>query len=62
MTKAPATVTLGNLSQVASGAKKTVSATTDPASLAVNITYNGSSTAPSAAGSYAIVAAIDDPM
>ena len=61
ISKATATVKLGNLtSTVYSGSAKIVTATTTPAGLAVDITYNGASAAPSNAGSYAIVATIND--
>jgi len=56
-----ATVTIGNLSQVYDGTAKTVTVTTVPAGLAVDITYNGSATAPVSAGSYAVVATVNDP-
>jgi hypothetical protein len=56
--QANATVTLGNLSATFDGTPKSVTATTNPTGLAVNITYNGSSTAPINAGSYAVVATI----
>jgi hypothetical protein len=58
--KATATVTLGNLSQTYTGAPLTATATTVPSGLTVNYTYNGSSTAPTAAGSYAVVGTISD--
>lgn len=52
-------MTLGNLNQTYDGSPKEVSATTSPqAGLAVAITYNGSSTAPTAAGSYSVVATV----
>ena len=55
----PVTVTLQNLAQTYDGSPKEVSATTSPpAGLAVAITYNGSSTAPTAAGSYSVVATV----
>ncbi|RII29649.1 MAG: hypothetical protein CXR30_10005 [Geobacter sp.] len=57
---ATATVTLGNLSQIYDGTVKTITATTTPAGLSTVITYNGSATAPSAVGSYAVVAIISD--
>jgi formylglycine-generating enzyme required for sulfatase activity len=62
VSKATATVTLGNLSQTYDGTPKTASATTDPAGKTVTFTYEGSSTAPNNAGSYAVVATIDDPI
>jgi len=58
---APATVTLGSLTQTYDGSPKPVSHTTTPAGLAVAVTYAGSSTAPNAVGSYAVVATITDP-
>jgi uncharacterized repeat protein (TIGR02543 family) len=58
--KATATVTLGNLSQGFDGTAKSATATTAPAGKTVVITYNGSPVAPSAAGSYAVVATITD--
>jgi hypothetical protein len=56
--KAAATVTLSDLTATYDGTQKPATATTSPAGLNVGITYNGSSTAPSAAGSYAVVATI----
>ncbi len=61
VSKIPATITLGNLSQTYDGTPKAVSATTTPAGLTVNLTYNGSATAPTTAGDYAVVATINDP-
>jgi hypothetical protein len=58
--KAPATIALGNLSSTYDGSAKSASATTDPAGLAVNVTYDGSPTPPINAGSYAVVATIND--
>ena len=58
--KAPATVTLGGLVRGYDGTPKVVSATTVPAGLAVVLTYDGGSTAPSAQGSYAVVASVND--
>ncbi len=58
--KATATVTLGNLNQIYSGSTKSITATTNPAGLNTSVTYAGSSTAPTAAGSYAVVATITD--
>jgi len=59
--KAAATITLGDLSQVYDSTAKSVSATTAPAGLPVNLTYNDSTTAPTAAGIFAVVAAIASP-
>lgn len=55
-----ATVTLGLLAQTFDGTAKTISVTTNPTGLRVDITYNGSSTAPSIAGSYTVVATVVD--
>jgi hypothetical protein len=54
----PATITLGNLTQTYDGRAKTISAVTTPAGLTTTITYNGSNTAPSAPGSYTVVATV----
>ncbi len=59
--KAPAAVVLTGLTQAYDGSPKTVTVTTDPAGLAVDVTYDGSATPPSAAGNYAVVATINDP-
>ncbi len=61
ITQTAATVTLGNLSQTYDGTPKSATATTTPSGLAVSITYNGSATAPTLVGSYAVVATITDP-
>jgi hypothetical protein len=58
--QATATVTLGNLSPTYNGTPESVTATTNPAGLTVSITYNGSSTAPTNVGSYAVVATINN--
>jgi hypothetical protein len=60
ITQASATVTLSYLSQTYAGSALSAVATTTPTGLAVGLTYNGSSTAPTAAGSYAVVATIND--
>ncbi len=60
ITQGTATVTLGNLSQVYNGTPRSATATTVPTGLTVNITYNGSTTAPTNAGSYAVIATIMD--
>ncbi|QSV44630.1 MBG domain-containing protein [Geobacter benzoatilyticus] len=58
--KATSSVTLGGLSQIYSGTAKSATATTSPAGLAVGFTYNGSNAAPAAAGSYTVVATVND--
>jgi hypothetical protein len=60
VTKANATVTIGNLSQTFDGTPKSATATTDPSGKTVTFTYEGSTTAPTNAGSYAVVSTIDD--
>ena len=61
ISKAAATATLGNLAQTYTGSPLAATATTVPANLAVTFTYGGSATAPTAAGSYAVVATVNDP-
>lgn len=56
-----ATVTLSNLNQYYSGYPESATVTTDPSGLAVNVTYNGSTTAPTAVGSYAVAATVTTP-
>ncbi|MBI2517679.1 MAG: hypothetical protein HYV95_12315, partial [Opitutae bacterium] len=58
--KSVASVTLAGLAQTYNGSARSVTVTTVPASLPVNVTYNGSSTAPTNAGTYAVVAAVSD--
>ena len=60
-TPASATVTLSNLQQAYDGTPKEATATTDPPGVSVSITYDGSTTPPTDAGSYAVVAKITDP-
>ena len=55
-----ATVMLGNLSQIYTGAPLTATASTTPSGLTVNLTYNGSSTAPTAVGNYTVVGTVSD--
>jgi len=58
--KANASVQLGDLSGIYDGSPKPVSTITDPAGLAVSVTYNGSGTIPTDAGSYTVMAVITD--
>ncbi len=58
---APAAVTLDSLAQTYNGAPRTATATTSPTGRTVTLTYNGSPTPPTNAGSYALVATINDP-
>src|SRR6266702_395 len=56
-----ATITLSNLAQTYDGLPKPVTATTSPAGLSgVSITYNGSATVPTNAGSYSVVASLNN--
>ena len=57
---APATVALGGLQQTYDGTPRVATATTDPAGLAVAITYDGSAQAPTAIGAYTVVATVRD--
>jgi hypothetical protein len=58
--KATATVTLGDLAQDYDGTPKAATATTNPAGLAVDFTYDGSATVPASIGSYAVIATVND--
>jgi hypothetical protein len=58
--KAAATITLGALAQTYDGAAKSPSYQTDPSDLTVVLTYNGSPAAPTSAGTYAVVATVED--
>jgi cyclophilin family peptidyl-prolyl cis-trans isomerase len=58
--KAAATVSLGGLAQTFNNTPRAATATTTPAGLAVDYTYDGFSTAPTNAGSYTVVATIND--
>ena len=59
--QANAITTLGNLNFTYDSTPKSTTAITNPPNLPFSITYNGSTTAPTAAGSYAVVATITDP-
>ena len=61
VSKATASVTLGSLNQTYTGSPVSATATTNPAGLTVNFTYNGSVTSPTAAGTYTVVGTINDP-
>ncbi|MDP1578734.1 MAG: MBG domain-containing protein [Candidatus Didemnitutus sp.] len=58
--KAPAEVSLGNLSATYDGTPKSASATTNPTGLTVVLTYDGSPTPPTNAGNYAVSATVND--
>jgi hypothetical protein len=57
--KTPATVTLSSLLQTYDGTPRVVSFATTPAGLPVVVTYGGSPTPPTGAGTYDVVATID---
>jgi hypothetical protein len=59
LVKQPATVTLGSLAQAYTGAVKSATATTTPSGLTVDFTYDGSASAPTNVGSYAVVGNIN---
>jgi hypothetical protein len=58
--KAPVVVTLAGLTRMYDGAPQDVAAQSDPAGLDVQLTYDGSSSPPVAAGRYEVVAAVAD--
>ncbi len=58
--KADADIVLKNLRQTYDGQKKTVTAETNPAGLAVVFTYGGSETAPRSIGRYRVVGTAED--
>ncbi|MCL7488934.1 MAG: MBG domain-containing protein [Desulfobulbaceae bacterium] len=58
--KAAATIVIADLSHTYDGTAKSATATTDPAGLAVILTYDGEATAPSSAGSYTVAAVINN--
>ena len=55
-----ATVTLSNLAQTYDATAKPVTVTTAPSGLAVGVTYNGSAAVPTNAGSYTVIATVND--
>ena len=60
--KAPAAISLNGLSQAYDGSPRAVTASTEPAGLAVDIAYDGGSAVPVGVGSYAVVATVTHPM
>lgn len=60
ITKANATITLSDLEHQEDGETKVPAVVTDPADLTVVLTYNGDSDAPAAAGTYTVLATIDE--
>jgi len=59
--KGTATITLGSLSTSYNSTPRAATTTTMPNGLPVTLTYNGSATAPTAAGSYTVSATVDSP-
>ncbi|MFH0880653.1 MAG: MBG domain-containing protein, partial [Lentisphaerota bacterium] len=62
VSKAEASVVLGDLNQTYNGFPRPASATTEPPGLTVQLTYNGGTTTPVGAGSYAVTGAIQEAM
>lgn len=58
--KATAAITLGALTFTYDGSPHAAAATTDPSGLTVNFSYDDTTTPPTNAGSYAVVAVVDD--
>ncbi|MBD1396047.1 T9SS type A sorting domain-containing protein [Pontibacter sp. JH31] len=58
--QAPATIVLTGLSKVYNGSAQGATVTTNPENLAVNVTYAGSTALPKSAGSYGVVASINN--
>jgi len=59
--KAPATLALGSLTQSFDGTPKSATVITSPAGIATSVTYGGSSSPPTAAGTYSVFASVVDP-
>jgi pectin methylesterase-like acyl-CoA thioesterase len=57
----PTAITLGNLYQTFDGTPKAVTVNTNPTGPVVAVTYDGSTTPPTAVGTYSVVASINDP-
>lgn len=60
VTKASATITFGSSEFIHDGETKAVAATTDPADLSLDITYDGVEAAPSSIGTYAVLATVNE--
>jgi hypothetical protein len=58
--KGSANITFGGLNQTYTGTAEAATATTTPTGLTVMLTYNGSSNAPTNAGSYTVIGTIND--
>jgi hypothetical protein len=61
ITQANASVSLDNLNQTYNGTARSVSASTTPTGLTVALTYDGSPNAPTNAGSYEVIGAVNNP-
>jgi hypothetical protein len=59
--KGNATITIAGTNRFIDGTPKPVTVTTVPAGLSYTLTYNGSTTAPSALGSYAVAVTVNNP-
>jgi len=60
VTKAAATVTLSDLSQMYDGSAKSATVATTPGGLSVTTTYDGSGSAPSAVGDYEVISLVSE--
>ena len=61
ITPTPVIISLSDLAQDYDGTSKSATVTTDPTGVSTSVTYDGSATAPTNVGSYAVVATVDDP-
>jgi hypothetical protein len=60
VSKAEALIAVDNLNQIHDGTPKCAQVATVPPGLSVSLTYNGSPLCPSAVGTYAVIAAVND--
>ena len=60
ISKATATLTISGTNQIYNGSARSVSVSTTPSGLSNTVSYNGSSSAPTNAGTYTVVATITD--
>ncbi|WP_299708600.1 MBG domain-containing protein [uncultured Pontibacter sp.] len=60
ITQAPATIALAGLSKVYNGTEQEAEVTTSPAGLSVTVTYAGGTALPKTAGSYAVLAVLNN--
>lgn len=61
LAKVPAVVALGHLAQTYDGTPHPINVSTVPTGLPVTVTYDGSTTVPTQAGTYAVAAGVIDP-